>query len=141
MSGALCAAAGLQPYVAPIPPLVANVNLNTSTTTFNVTGASGDLYTAFGVVISIFDTGGVPPYSIGAGDGVFNDGTVNGTGTALLVAASDGIHNPIGWSGMSVGAYVTCHVVNSIVDSDTPPSSASDRIPHSGGSFIIHRAS
>lgn len=141
MTGVGMAVASGKTAPPPIPPLTASVGVNSGASTWNVSGASGDLYTQYGVVLVIIDSGGVGPYSPGPGDGMVNDGTVGGTGAPVLVPASDGVHNTIGWTGMSVGAYVTGHYVHSIVDSNTPPSNASDVFPHGGGSFLLHRTS
>lgn len=133
-------AAGTGVTVPSIPPLTAAVNINSSAQTWNVTGASGDLYTQFGVVIVPTDSGGVPPYFDSIS--ITNDGTVGGSGSSMIVAASDGVHNTIGWSGVTVGAYVTAHIVYSVTDSNTPPGSAGDVFPHpAGSSFILHRVS
>ena len=141
MSGVCAAASCLAETFIPPPPLFATVQLNSSKTTFNVSGASGDLYTQFGIVLVIIDGGGVHPFSPGPGDGMVNDGAIGGSGVPVLVAASDGVHNTIGWTGMAVGSYITGHYVHSIVDSNTPPSYASDVFPRSSGSFILHRIS
>lgn len=81
--------------------------------TYNVAGASGDLYTSNLSVISINESGGVPPYS--DSHSVTLD---SGPGGVSIVAASDGIHDTIAWTGLaSVGNSIICHMSISANDS------------------------
>lgn len=136
MSGALCAAAASSAAVD--PPLVVHASMNTGITDFNVTGASGDMYAAFGIVQNGSVTGGSGSYSIT--DSVIDDGGT-GTGSVGLVAAGDHVHNTPGWSGMAVGDTRVFHLQKDATDTGVPPQHASDRFPPTGQAIALHRIS
>lgn len=106
--------------------------------TFNVVGAAGDIYAQGGAVISVIASGGTPPYTINNGLTLDNAGS----GAISIVAAGDGVHNTVGWSGLAVGDSRAFHFDWSANDSGTPQQSDSGRDPSgTGTTYIIHRTS
>lgn len=121
---------------SPPPPFNADVQL-VGGSTFNVVGASGDIYSQGGAVISESASGGTPGYSFS--DGLTLDA---GSGAVFVMPSGDGIHNTVGYSGLAVGNSLAFHFDWSAHDSGTPQQSDSGRNPTSPGStYIIHRMS
>jgi len=135
MTGIAMAAAG-SPTVPP-PTLTCSVSLFGGDT-YNVSGASGDLYSSFGAYIVTSASGGTPPLSGLNSPAIIKDA---GNGTLSLTSSGHGTDQTPTWSGMAIGDTALCHLFLNVTDSGTPQQNAQSNYP-SGGSFIsIHRAS
>ena len=133
MSGVICAASVMA--AAPVPPLTCSTNLNTGTTAFDVSGASGNFYTQLTLVFTSNISGGVPPYPTGTLS-LVQEGTVgSGLATTSLGLAPGDVqnHQTIFWSNMAFGDYLTVH--GHIDCSDSAGSTASADSP----TYVIHR--
>lgn len=129
MSGTLCAASCI---AAVNIPLSASISLSNPSGSFNVTGASGNLYSALGVVLTSQDSGGTGSYTDTVT--VVYDG---GTGSVGKALSGDGVHNTVTWSGLTVGQSVLFHVTLHVDDGNT---AVNARYPASG-SISITRTS
>lgn len=108
MSGACCAASCIS---ASSVPLAAQIQLTNTSLSFNVAGASGNLYAALGAVIFVDASGGSGSYT--ASVTITKDG---GSGTASIVASGDGTHNTVAWAGLAVGQTLLFHLKNHVDD-------------------------
>jgi len=115
-------------------PFSVTITFSGGTGTFNVSGASGNLYTAGFGVISVNESGGTPPYG-GAGTSLSGDPS----GKLFITPASDGVHNTIGWSGLSLNEIEGCYI--QFDGTDNAGASASDRYPPVGQIIAIKRTS
>jgi hypothetical protein len=132
MSGILMAAALVgSAGAAPANPLFTSITLTVGTS-FDVSGASGDLYSAAGAYIGIVISGGVAPY--GGGHSCVKDG---GTGSVFVTGPADGVHDTVGWSGLSIGDSIVFHLSNHATDSAGHTADA--RYPVSTGAAIAIR--
>jgi hypothetical protein len=120
------------PYGPAPQPLVATIDFNQGAGPFNVSGASGDLYSAANGVLVVIITGGTPPYS--------SSFTLEGdpSGKISLVPASDGVHTTIGWSGFSLNELEGC--TEKFSTTDSVGATSTDQTPKAG-SLIIKRTS
>jgi hypothetical protein len=122
----------------PPPTLTCSISLFGGDT-YNVSGASGDLYSAFGAYIVTSASGGTPPLSGVNSPAIIKDA---GSGTVSLTASGHGSDQTPTWSGMAIGDTILCHLFLNVTDSGTPQQNAQQNYPSAGGSYIsIHRAS
>jgi hypothetical protein len=124
---------------AALPPLSTNVFF-TGGDTINVSGASGFIHAAVGV-ISIVNSGGVAPIT-GNGPGgkqVYLDNIAGVAGSNVTITLSDdGTHNTIAWSGLSnVNDLITFNIEARIKDAAGQTASAT----YPGGVMVIKRMS
>lgn len=124
------------PVVAPSLSISCSLQPGAATT-YNVAGATGNLYTQLGVVESVIVTGGTLPYTTST-DTFTSDG---GSGTVTRILSGDGVHNTIQWSGLSIGQTALFHLSLHVIDSTVPtPQNQTSRFP-SAGSVAITRTS
>ena len=120
---------------ATTPPPAPHTNSITLTggATYNVTVASGDLYTLFGAVIGVSDSGGQSPYSNSPGETLAIQ--ASSSGSNAFIVGTPTANNSVGFSGLnSVGSAVLFTVSYGSVDNlggqanSTYPSSGSVKI-------------
>jgi len=124
---------------APVPPLTCSVGLSFSSGTDNVSGASGDLYSATGGthLVGMTISGGSGSYSM-VNLAFASDGN-QGSSNAFMADAGDVFHHyTIFWSGAAVGNFMTYHLTLDVTDDQG--NTASARWP-SAGSATIQRVS
>lgn len=135
MSGiGVAVAAGVSASAPPPPSFSVSVSFTGGDGPFNVSGASGDLYTQFGAVISVTESGGTTPYS-----GEITSIQSDPSGKISVVAASDHVHNTIGWSGLALNELESCYV--EFDAHDAVGASDSARYPPVGQIIVIKRTS
>jgi hypothetical protein len=137
VSGIACVMAADGPYGAATAPLSCQIGIAGGTSSpsdiYNVSGTSGNIYlNGYGVIVLI-NNGGTPPYG-GAGVSVQSDAS----GKLSIVAAGDGVHNAVGYSGFTLNEAEGCYLQYDITDD--AGGSASARYP-AAGSLIVKRTS
>ena len=125
---ALAAGSGSAPA-----PLSCQITFTGGAGPINVSGASGDMYTQFGYLISVIVSGGTPPYG-GVGTGLSGDSS----GKLSFAPASDGLHNTLFWSGFTLNEIEGCYLTYNATDD--AGATASARYPASGN-IVIKRTS
>lgn len=119
-----------------IPPHTNSITL-TGGDTYNVSSASGSLFTIFNSVISVNDTGGVPPYSNAPGEVLHLGGGTSGASASII--GTTGPNNSVGFSGLnSVGDIVFFTLT---YDSDDSLGAHASSTYPGAGSVAIHRTS
>lgn len=114
-------------------PLTANAGFTGGAGPINVSGASGNMGTAFGYKIAGFGSGGSGSYPV-------VDVQIQGDASGKLSQApsGDGLHTTIAWTGFlpneGEGCYITVDVTDSL------GATASARYPESGY-IIVKRTS
>jgi len=129
----MAAAAGVDSGGGGGSPFSCSISFSIGTGPFNVSGASGNLYTSNGGVIGVIESGGTPPYG--------GSTTLNGdaSGKLFITPASDGVHNTIGWSGFSVNETEGCYI--QFNGNDSLGATDSSRYPPIGQVIAIKRTS
>lgn len=135
MTGIGCIMAGDGPYGGGGggAPFSVSISFSAGAGPFNVSGASGNLYTSNGGVIGIIESGGTPPY--GGSTSLLGDPS----GKLFITPASDGVHNTIGWSGFSINETEGCYI--QFDGSDNAGATDSKRYPPVGQAIVVKRTS